>query len=199
MNGTVAHQTLDLLRNRRSVTAKNLTEPGPSEEQLKTIIEAGLRVPDHGKLGPWRILTLDKSAQATLGDVFAKLFAEAYPEATEAQIAFERDRPQRAPCLIIVMSTPIDNGRIPIIEQTLSAGAVCQNMLLAAHASGFAAQWLSEWPAYNAEVRATLGFGEDAEIAGMIYIGTPTEPPKERGRPAYEAVVSAWNGPSNKG
>lgn len=190
-----ASDTLTLLRNRRSVTAKNLDEPGPGDADLRAIIEAGLRVPDHGKLGPWRVLTFDKAAQSRLGELWADLFAAAYPEANEKQIDFERQRPQRAPVLLAVASTPVESEKIPEFEQLLSAGAVCQNLLVAAHASGFAAQWLSEWPAYNGTVKRALGLGQGDQIAGFIYIGTPIEAPKERTRPDYDDVVSAWTGP----
>jgi len=194
---TATPDALALLANRRSVVAKKLGEPGPTEDQLRRIVEIGLRVPDHGKLAPWRLLVIDKEGQARLGDLYAGLYAAAYPEANEAQIAFERNRPQRAPALIAVVSTPVASEKIPRIEQTLSAGAVCQNLLNAAHATGFAAQWLTEWPAYNAKVREALGFDETAEIAGFIFIGTPSEPPTERTRPAYEDVVRPWTGPGS--
>jgi len=187
--------TLDLLLKRRSVVAKNLGEPGPSSEELEAILTAGIRVPDHGKLGPWRIQVLHKPGQAALGDVLAGIFSAENPEAEERHIEMERARPQRAPVLLVVTDR-IDplHPKIPAIEQVLSGGAVCQNLLVASHAAGYAAQWLTEWPAFHHGVKAALGHGPETNIIGLIYIGTPTEPPAERNRPDLDTVVSEWTG-----
>jgi nitroreductase len=189
--------TLDLLLTRRSVVAKNLGEPGPDAATLEKIIAAGLRVPDHGKLGPWRVQILLKEGQAALGEVFADVFASDNPDAEDRLVEMERRRPQRSPVLLAVTSR-IDphHPKIPEIEQRLSGGALCQNILVAAHASGFAAQWLTEWPSFHPAVKQALGHDAETDIIGFIYIGTPTEPPTERGRPAYGDVVSEWTGPS---
>ena len=188
--------TLDLLLKRRSVVAKNLGEPGPDAATLEKIIAAGLRVPDHGKIGPWRVQILAKEGQAALGDVFASVYRADNPEAEDRMVEMERQRPQRSPVLLAVTSK-IDphHPKIPELEQRLSGGALCQNILVAAHASGFAAQWLTEWPAFHASVKEALGHSAETDIIGFIYIGTPTEAPSERGRPAYEDVVSEWTGP----
>jgi len=189
--------TLELLLKRRSVVAKNLGEPGPDAATLAQIIAAGLRVPDHGKLGPWRVQVLHKQGQAALGDVFAAVFAADNPEAEDRLVELERQRPQRAPVLLAVTSCvdPL-HPKIPEIEQRLSGGALCQNILVAAHASGFAAQWLTEWCAFHPAVKQALGHDPETDIIGFIYIGTPIELPTERGRPAYDDVVSEWTGPS---
>ncbi len=181
---------LDLLTSRRSVVAKNLGEPGPDARALKAILEAGIRVPDHGKLGPWRLQVLSRSAQAALGDLLARLHAEDHPDARDEQIAFERLRPMRAPVLIAVSTRLRREHKIPEIEQLLSCGAVCQNLLNAATLLGFAAQWLTEWPAYDARVRSALGVPDGDHIVGFVSIGTPIEAPNERPRPAFEDVVS---------
>jgi nitroreductase len=188
---------LDLLLTRRSVVAKNLGAPGPDAATLDKILAAGVRVPDHGKLGPWRIQVLHQQGQAALGDVLAAIYAKDNPGAEDRLVEAERNRPQRAPVLLVVTSRvdPL-HPKIPEMEQRLSGGALCQNILVAAHASGFAAQWLTEWPAFNAEVKAALGHGSDTDIIGMIYIGTPVEAPSERGRPAVSDVVSVWTGPA---
>ncbi|MGI9509110.1 MAG: nitroreductase family protein [Geminicoccaceae bacterium] len=180
---------LEALTRRRSVVAKNLGEPGPDDQTLDRILHAGLRVPDHGKLGPWRLQVLAKPAQAMLGDVLAKAYADDHPDARDDQIAFERARPLRAPVLIAVSSRLHRQHKIPEIEQLLSCGAVCQNLLNAAALSGFGAQWLTEWPAYDARIKRALGVPEDDHIIGFISIGTPVEPPNERPRPAFEDVV----------
>lgn len=190
--------TLDLLLTRRSVVAKNLGEPGPSDAELETILQAGIRVPDHGKLGPWRIQVLKRTGQAALGEVYARLFLEDHPQAEPRQIEIERQRPQRAPVLLAVTARidPV-HPKIPELEQRMSGGALCQNILIAAHASGYAAQWLTEWPAFHAGVKKALGHDAGTDIIGLIYIGTPTEIPSERNRPALDQVVSEWSGPTS--
>ena len=189
--------TLDLLLTRRSVVAKDMGGPGPDAATLEKILAAGIRVPDHGKLGPWRIQVLHKPGQAALGDVLARIFAAEHPGAEERQVEMERQRPQRAPVLLAVTAR-VDphHPKIPLMEQQLSGGALCQNLLVAAHASGFAAQWLTEWPAYHPLVREALGHAPDTEIIGFIYIGTPGVAPSERTRPTLEQAVSEWNGPT---
>ena len=183
---------IDSLLTRRSVVALKLTEPGPDDAQLERILTAGLRVPDHGKLTPWRVQILRKPAQAALGDLLADRFAKNTPGAGARIIETERQRPQRAPILLVVTSTPETESRIPRMEQMLSAGAVCLNLLHASHALGFAAQWLTEWPAYDETVKAALGYGPDDQIVGFVYIGSAAEPPTERPRPALSDVVSEW-------
>lgn len=178
------------LIERRSVVAKNLAEPGPVEDALDHILRAGIRVPDHGKLGPWRLQVLKKPAQTALGDILAVAYAADHPDAREDQIAFERARPVRAPILIVVSSRLHRQHKIPEIEQLLSCGAVCQNLLNASALLGFGAQWLTEWPAYDERIKAALNVPADQHIVGFISIGTPIEPPNERPRPHFETVVS---------
>ena len=181
---------IEALLKRRSVVAKNLAEPGPNEEQLDLILKTGLRVPDHGKIGPWRLQVLGKPAQAMLGEVLAKAYLASNPDARDDQIAFERARPSRAPVLIVVSSRLNRAHKIPEIEQLLSCGAVCQNLLNASTLLGFAAQWLTEWPAYDETVKATLQVPADQHIVGFISIGSAIEAPAERPRPDFESVVS---------
>ena len=189
-------EIIDFLLTRRSVTARNMTEPGPSADELDNILRAGMRVPDHGRLGPWRFIVIKGDARAAFGDVLGEAFKKENPDAFEELIEVERERFQRAPVVIAVVSRVIKEHKIPEWEQTLSSGAACVNMLNAAHAIGYAAQWLTEWPAYNADVAAALGLAEHERIAGFVYVGTPKEPPTERQRAEYEAVVSEWNPPA---
>jgi len=187
--------TIDLLLKRRSVVAANITEPGPDAAALDTILRAATRVPDHGKLAPWRIQVLHKDGQRQLGEVLAGLFAREIPDANDKQIEFERQRPQRAPLLLVVTAKIRKFHKIPEMEQMLSGGAVCTNMLIAANALGFCAQWLTEWPAYRPEVAQALGHDPECDqIIGFVYVGTPVEPPTERPRPALDEVVSEWDG-----
>ena len=187
---------IEFLRTRRSVVAANLGEPGPTEDELNTIIEVGLRVPDHSRCGPWRIQIVRKDAQAKLGELYAELFAKESKTPTEEMIEYWRLRPQSAPILLAITCYPKEEKleKIPLWEQILSGGALCQNILNASHAMGYSAQWLSEWPSYHKDVKNLLGHKEDTEIYGFIFIGTAIMPPKEHKRIGAEDVVSEWLG-----
>lgn len=188
--------TIDLMLTRRSVKAADMIEPGPSGADLDRILRAAIRVPDHGKLAPWRIQVLHKAGQARLGDFLADLFARHNPDARDKQVAFERQRPQRAPVLLVVTAKLAVPHKIPEMEQLLSGGAVCTSLLLAAHALGYRAQWLTEWPAYRSEVVGFLGHNPETDrTLGFIYLGSAAETPDERPRPAVADVVSDWFGP----
>ncbi|MHA1566166.1 MAG: nitroreductase family protein [Alphaproteobacteria bacterium] len=181
---------LDLLLKRRSVVARMMTEPGPNDAELESILRAGMRVPDHGRLCPWRFVTIRGAARQALGAVAAAATAAADPDANETRLGVERDRFARAPVVVCVVSR-IVAGKIPEWEQILSTGAACQNMLMAAHSTGYVAQWLTEWCAYDGHVKRALGLEADDRIAGFVYIGTAVAPPTERERPVYENVVRA--------
>jgi len=168
--------------------------PGPTTDELRTILRAGLRVPDHGKLAPWRIQVLDDQGQERLGEVVAEVFAAENPEAGAEEVGLERERPRRAPVLLVVTSRILPGHEIPEVEQMLSGGAVCQNILNAAHALGYAGQWLSEWPAFHAEIKRALGHDPDDEILGFIYLGTAATAPAERRRVGIDEVVHQWDG-----
>ena len=175
---------LELLRTRRSVKADFLVDPGPDAAQLATILEAGLRVPDHGRIGPWRIVHVTRAAAERVGEVIARRWLEDHPEAAPERVEPERNRLLRAPTVLCVVSAPDHDHKIPVWEQELSAGALCQNLLVAAHASGFAAQWLTGWIAYDGVVLEALGVGERERVAGFIHVGSPSVRPDERLRPA---------------
>ncbi len=181
------------LLTRRSVAPKDMQDVGPTQDEITQILNAALRVPDHGKLGPWRIITFDKTQQVRFGEVVQARFKAITPDATEAQIAFERARPSRAPLMIAVLSTPKE-GKIPQWEQELSVGAVCQNMLNACYALGYGAKWLTEWIAFDVEILRALGGSEKDRVAGFIYIGKSSAVPEERQRPMIAEVVSAYGG-----
>lgn len=187
---------VDFLRTRRSVIAAKLGEPGPDAAALDTIIEIGLRVPDHSRCGPWRIQILHKDGQAKLGDFVAAQFAKDNPNASPDQVEYWRNRPQSAPVLLVVTCHPNQEKlvKIPLWEQVLSGGALCQNLLNGAHALGFAAQWLTEWPAYHGEVRKFLGHDAETEVYGFMFIGSALEQPSERRRIGADEVVSVWPG-----
>ncbi len=187
--------TIDLLLTRRSALAMNLSEPGPDDGSLDKILRAGIRVPDHGRTEPWRIQVLRKDAQRALAEVCVEIFTRENPAAAEVQIEFERERSQRSPVLLIVTSHPRPEkfAKVPEIEQILSSAAVCQNILIATEALGYNAQWVTDWIAYHPEVRVALGHQAATKIVGFIHIGTASEPPTERPRPEFEAIVSEWS------
>lgn len=183
---------LKTLLTRRSTVANNLGPPGPSARELKEILRAAARVPDHGKLAPWRFLVFTGRARAEFGEVLADAWAVQDPGAPEQRLTLERNRFLRAPVVVAVISRVRENHKIPEWEQILSAGAACQTMLLAAHASGYDAQWITEWYAYDPTVRRALGMEAGERVAGFIYMGTATEAPVERVRPEMKAVVRNW-------
>ncbi len=183
-----APAALDLLLSRRSGSAKAMGNPGPSSQQLADILKAGARVPDHGKLFPWRLVVFEGDARGRFGDVLAQVL-EAEDERSK-QIEEERNRFLRAPVVIAVVSSARESIKIPVWEQELSAGAVCQNILIAAHASGFVGNWLTEWYAYHPKVKEKIGLKPGERIAGFIYIGTATVELEERPRPEMDKIVS---------
>jgi nitroreductase len=185
-----APDALDLLLSRRSGSAKAMTGPGPSPAQVETILAAAARVPDHGKLFPWRFILFEGDARRRMGD----LLAESLPQtdATPERLETERQRFARAPLVVGVISRTREQIPIPEWEQILSAGAVCQTMLIAAHAMGFVANWLTEWPAYNPVVKEKLGLKPGERIAGFVYIGTSAIVLEERVRPDMAKIVSRF-------
>ncbi len=186
--------TIDLLLTRRSVLAKDMIAPGPTAEELETILRCGLRVPDHSRAEPWRIQVLDKPAQQALGDLCAELFQREHPEANDVLVEVERQRPQRSPTLLVVTFHVNEKklAKIPEVEQLLSCAALCQNILLAATAMGYRGQWLTDWPAYHPEVIRYLGHGEGTQIVAFIHIGSVAKAPNERPRPEFDNIVSEW-------
>lgn len=183
---------LDLLLTRRSVPPAGLQPPGPDEDTLRTMLTAATRVPDHGKLEPWRLILFRGTAREDFGGILADAFAAANPGARAEQIEFESQRFLRAPLVVAVVSAPKPHDKIPEWEQRLSAANVCFNLLHAAHASGFAACWITEWYAYDESVRAALALLPQERVAGFVYIGTAASRPPERPRPRLEEVVQEW-------
>ena len=183
-----APHALDLLLSRRSGSAKAMSEPGPSPEQLAAILKAGARAPDHGKLFPWRFIVFEGDGRERFGQMLGDIL-EAEGE-RERQSDEEKKRFLRAPVVVGVISAARELIKIPLWEQELSAGAVCQNLLIAAHASGFVANWITEWYAYHPKVKERLGLKPGERIAGFIYIGTSTAELEERPRPEMEKIVS---------
>ena len=186
-----APQTIDLLLSRRSGSAKAMTGPGPNGEELRTILRAAARVPDHGKLFPWRFIVFEGEARAGFGKLLVECLKETEPVSAE-RAALEAGRFLRAPVVVGVVSRVRAGIPIPEWEQQLSAGAVCQTMLIAAHALGFVANWLTEWCAYHPLVLERLGLKPGERIAGFIYIGKSATPLEERPRPEMEKIVTRF-------
>ena len=183
-----APDAIDLLLTRRSGSAKAMGKPGPSKKQLAEILQAGARAPDHGKLFPWRFIIFEGNGRDRFGDVLAEIL-EAEGERSK-QIEEERERFLRAPVVVGVVSSARELIKIPVWEQELSAGAVCQNILIASHALGFVGNWLTEWCAYHPKVKEKIGLRPGERIAGFIYIGTSAGDLEERPRPDMDKIVS---------
>jgi nitroreductase len=183
-----AQGAIGLFLSRRSGSAKAMEKPGPTRKQLEEILRAGARVPDHGKLFPWRFVVFEGKARNRFGDILAEIL-EAEGERAK-HIEEERERFLRAPLVVGVISCAREQIKVPVWEQELSAGAACQNILIASHALGFVANWLTEWYAYHPVVKEKIGMKPGERVAGFIYIGTSSVDLEERPRPELEAIVS---------
>jgi len=183
---------LSLLRTRKSASAKTMGEPGPSAEQLSEILACAVRVPDHGKLAPWRFILWEGEARAAFGEVMKARWQKLHPDHGEASLAFVRGLFLRAPAVLAVISTASEHPKIPVWEQQLSAGAVCMNILNAATALGVGCQWNTDWVAYDAEIAAAMGLAPHEKVAGLIYLGTSTVPLEDRPRPDAQALLTRW-------
>lgn len=169
-----------------------MCEPGPDAAELQQILAAAIRVPDHKKLAPWRIQVVTGPAQEHLGRACARAYRQDHPEATQEVVAIEEARPQRSPLLLVVATRLVSGASVPEIEQLLSGGAVCMNILNAAHALGFVGQWLTDWPAYDARIKTALGHAPSDHVLGWIHVGSTSRPPAERPRVGIADVVSWW-------
>ena len=176
---------------RRSVLARKMSPKKIPDEDLKKILEAGIRVPDHGALNPWKITVISGEKLKFIDEgIILKEFKKENPEASEIQLETESKRLQRASTILVVLSTPVEHPKIPEWEMTLSSGAVCMNLLSCAQSMGYAAQWLTEWYAYNNKVLEYLGCRPDIDkISGFIYLGHKNEEPNERRRPDPKKVI----------
>jgi nitroreductase len=183
---------LGLLLSRRSGSAKNMTGPGPSPEQLRQILTVGTRVPDHGKLRPWRFVLFEGEGRARMGEVLADAIRDMEPGASTERLEMERNRFLRAPVVIGVVSRVREAIPIPEWEQMMSAGASCMSMVIAAHSMGFVANWITEWCAYHPRVRERLGLKSGERIAGFIYIGKSAIPLEDRPRPDLDSLITRF-------
>jgi nitroreductase len=184
---------LKLLTTRRSFKAAELGEPGPSAAEIDTLLTIASRVPDHGKLAPWRFIVFEGEARRAAGAAIAAAFATKYSDAQPEQVEAERARLLRAPLVIAVVSRAAPHGKIPEWEQVLSAGAAAMSLVLAAHALGYGANWITEWYAYDRNALDALGLKPHERIAGFVHIGRPPGPPEDRPRPPLTEIVTRFS------
>ena len=181
------------LDTRRSTPSKQLAAPGPDEATLLRMLRAAVRVPDHGKRVPFRFLRIAGDARDALGEALAKRTLQRDAEAGDGEIEKDRKRFSHAPLVIAVVAKLGEDAKIPVSERFSSASCVCFALLQAAQASGFGAQWLTGWPAYDPEILQLLGLNDDEKIAGFIHIGTPMIDVPERDRPDPRELLSDWS------
>ena len=186
---TPAPEVLTFLATRRSTSAVTLAAPGPSPAELETLLRLATRVPDHGKLAPWRFIVLEGAGKAAFAAKLEALAVARSDQTSAAKLA----KLKIPPLAVAVISAPRP-AAIPEWEQQLSAGAVCATLLYAALAMGYGGNWITDWYAYDADARAILGLSEAEQVAGFILVGTPREPPLERERPEPATLVSRWRG-----
>jgi nitroreductase len=189
--------TLALLATRRSGRPRDLVAPGPDAGQLRRILEIGMRVPDHGKLAPWRFIHVAKERRADFHAMLERAWRAGKEGEEPGRLELEAVHrfAHQAPELIVLVSSPVEGTKIPLWEQELSCGAAGMNLLIATHAMGFAGGWVTGWAAYSEEVRGGLGLGAQERIAGFLFLGTPAVPLEERARPAFDDVVREWGKP----
>lgn len=188
-----ASSPLSLLETRRSGRPRDLVAPGPSAEELRRILGAAARTPDHGKLAPWRFVHVAADRRAEFADLLRRAYAAEKPDAGRLEIEANERFAHQAPELVVAVSAPVVPHKIPLWEQQLSCGAACMNLLMAAHAMGYAGGWVTGWAAYSPTVRAAFGAsGPEDRIAGFIFLGTAGGELEERVRPALDAVASEW-------
>ncbi|MBB4659862.1 nitroreductase family protein [Parvularcula dongshanensis] len=187
-------ETLALLARRRSTPLQLLHEPGPDASQLDVILRIAARVPDHRKLVPFRFVVFEGTARGAFGDVLTKAALARDPDLSERKAGKDAALFVQAPVTVAVVSSVDREHKTPEWEQVLTAGAVCQNLLIAASAYGFAGQWLTGSAAYDATVRESLALEPNERIAGFLHLGTAAEQPLERDRPDMDAIVTRWEG-----
>lgn len=181
---------LRFLAGRRSTKVIHLAAPGPDRPVLDRLLQLAMRVPDHGKLGPWRWVIVAGQARERVGAAMAQVLAAATPDADPGHLTAETDRWLRAPVIAVLVSAPVTPHRIPVWEQELGAGALAQNLLCLLQAAGYGACWLTGWNAYDPGAARVLGLAPGERIAALISIGTATTAPQERVRPDLPARIS---------
>jgi nitroreductase len=183
---------LELLKTRRSAKPREMNGPGPSPSELETILTVGARVPDHGKIAPWRFIVFEGDSRLKAGDVIATVFASKNPGATHDQIEVEKKRLAEAPLVIGVVSSTKPHPKVPAWEQEMSAAASAMNIVTAANAFGYAANWLTGWAAFDRDVLTGLGLNANEKLVGFIHIGSISKPVEDRPRPKLSDLVTRF-------
>lgn len=181
---------LELLKTRTSSKLATLGAPAPDAAQLDEILTVAARVPDHGAMRPWRFIVHPQETRAALVEKLVAAFGAANPGATEAELDKQRLRFGESPLIVTVVSRVSPNPKVPELEQILSAGAACMNLLHAAHALGFGANWLTGWAAFDPSSKEVFGLADNEQIVGFVHIGTPRGETTQRPRPALSQIVS---------
>lgn len=192
MNQTV----VDFLRRRKSPLVPSLGEPGPTEDQIGLILEIASRVPDHGILVPWRFILYRGDARLKAGEALAALQEKRHGPLDPVSLKKELNRFSRAPLVVAIVSSPKEDPKIPEWEQFLSGGAAAMNLVLAATALGFGANWVTGWYSDDPEARAVLGAKPGERIVGFVHVGTPREEAPDRPRPDWRNLVTEWKPPA---
>lgn len=182
-----------LLLSRRSGKPRDMVAPGPDAEQMAVLLAAATRIPDHGKLAPWRFVVVGKDQRDRLAALLVDAYCAEKPDAGRLEREAMEQFAHQAPALVVALSCPNPDSKIPLWEQELSAGAACMQLLNAVHAQGFVGGWLTGWPSYSDRVRDAFGTAGE-RIAGFIFIGSPGRALEERPRPAPADVISHWQG-----
>lgn len=182
---------LSLFLSRRSGKPRDMVSPGPDTTQMDAILAAATRVPDHGKLAPWRFVTVGADQRDALSALLVEAYRAEKPDAGKLELDAMDQFARQAPSLVVALSSPKAESKIPLWEQELSVGAACMQLLNAVHAQGFVGGWLTGWPSYSDQVRDAFG-GAHERIAGFIFIGSPSRDLEERPRPAPADVISHW-------
>ena len=187
---------LSLLETRRSGRPRDLAGPGPTEDELRQILTIASRTPDHGQLIPYRFVIVGSDQRDALAKLYTDALAIAEPDAPDAKVAKAIANARAAPSLVVLISRPVPDHKIPIFEQEQTCGAAGMNFLHAATAMSYAAGWITGWPATNPTVSSAF-CGEGERVAGFLYVGTPATPLEERVRPSLDAVASRWDPPAD--
>ncbi|WP_458069645.1 nitroreductase family protein [Rhodanobacter sp. BL-MT-08] len=185
-------EPLSLLMQRHSTPSRQLGEPAPDKDQLKALLKAAIRVPDHGKLAPFRLIKLKGKSKLRFGELVADIAARNDPDMSEAKLDKERHRYTFAPLVMVLVACIDRHSKVPAIEQQLTAGCVAQNILLGAFELGIGAQWLTGWAAYDANVARLLKLKDNEQVIAFIHMGTPQIEVPDRDRPALKSLLSTW-------
>ena len=177
---------------RQSTPAKALAEPAPTDEQLHEILKIALGAPDHGRLHPYRFISIRGDARQRLSEVFGEATKRRDPDVEPDYLQKQMDKPLRSPMILVVVACPIESPKIPEIEQILAAGAAAHSVLLAANALGFGSIWLTGANAFDDYVQGELGLADSEQIIGFIYLGTPTLDIPPRPIPRVSNFLSSW-------